>query len=238
MQPDITVSIGLDVAEKGVELAELVFDIAQECDTTRAYRRTINLNSFVDKIALRLEIFKVQQENAHLPQEEVQKLIDTITAEYERKNAQLAAEQAAKREKVKRYINENAAEGYSLAYRLCKEDNSDKAKELAYRMIHCLKNFSVEQRLEICRQYAESLVNLGKSGTEIAKVYCQMASMVYPVSKRMDHMLCLSYYEKAYGYIDEPTRLLDEIIGFCNLYGIDELRVKCENKKAALQSDL
>ena len=39
-----------------------------------------------------------------------------------------------------------------------------------------------------------------------------------------------------YEYIDEPTRMLDEIIGFCNRFSIDELRTKCEQKKKALHA--
>lgn len=70
----------------------------------------------------------------------------------------------------------------------------------------------------------------------IAKVYCDMASLVYPVYKRDDYSLCLSFYEKAYEYIDEPTRMLDETIGFCNRFRLDELRTKCEQKKKALHA--
>ena len=62
-----------------------------------------------------------------------------------------------------------------------------------------------------------------------------MAHLVYPLSKRDDHSLCLSFYEKALEYIDEPTRMFHEIIGFCNLFGEEELMLKCQKKESDLQ---
>lgn len=222
------------LVEKGMELARLVFDVASECDTSvRSY--TMDLSGFVDEIMTRLEITKVRFENPDLPEDEIQKMIDTIIAESTRRKEEIAAAKAAKRERVKQLIHSNATEGYELAYSLCNVDNSHEAKELAYRMVHHLKNHPLEERLNICRQYAESLIELGKDGNSIAKVYRDMAALVYPVNKRADYSLCLKYYEQAYEYIDASTRLLDEIIGFCNRFGLSELREKCEHKKAALQ---
>jgi hypothetical protein len=160
--------------------------------------------------------------------------VDAITAENTRKQEDLAAAKAAKREKIKQLFHGTAVEGYELAYRICQKDGSAEAKELSYRMLSGLKHLPVEERLGICNTYVESLIDLGESGNNIAKVFCRMAGLVYPVSKKMDYTLCLSFYEKAYEYIDEPCRMLDEIIGFCNLYKINELREKCVHKKANL----
>lgn len=231
MQSDIIMGMGLDLPERGLDLAKLVFDVAVECDTTGGYRRSIDINVFLDEVLTQIEIARVRHENPNLPEEEIQKLVDAIIAENNRKKEELAAAKAAKRERVKQLIHGNASEGYELAYRLCKEDNSDEAKELAYRMVHRLKSHSIEEQIDICCLYAESLINLGKGGNEVAKVYCQMAHFVYPQSKRADYSLCLSFYEKALEYIDEPNWVLDEIIGFCNSFGINELRAKCEEKK-------
>lgn len=233
MQTDTTMNIGLDLPETGIDLANLIFSVAQECDSSCSFRYSIDGNSFLDEILIQLEIARMRHESSHLSETEIQNLADAIIAENNRKKEELAAAKAAKREKIKQRINGNAIEGYELAYSLCRNDDSDDAKALAYRMLSHLPNLSVEEKIETCRTYAESLINLGESGNNIAKVYCRMAGLVYPVYKRMDYSLCLSFYEKAYEYIDEQTRMLDEIIGFCNSFGIDELRVKCEQKKVA-----
>lgn len=226
--------IKLDLSEKGIDLANLIFRVAQEFDDS--FKGSIDLSGFRDEIFFQIKIAKVKYDNSHLSDAETQKIIDELTAEYERKKAEEVAEKVAKIEKIKRYINENATEGYALAYRICKEDNSDQAKELAYRMVHKLKNISLEEKIEICSLHADSLVSLRKSGIEIAKVYCQMAHLVYPLSKRADHSLCLNFYEKALEYIDEPHRMIGEIIGFCNRFGEEELRLKCQEKEMVLQN--
>ena len=226
----------LDLQEQGVDLANLIFHVARDCDNSYAFKASIDLSDFRDEILYQIKIAKVQYDNPNLSDVEIQKIVDELTAEYERKKADEAAKKAAKIEKVRQYINGNATEGYALAYRICKEDNSDQAKELAYRMVHKLKNISLEEKIEICSLYAESLISLSKSGIEIAKVYCQMAHLVYPLSKRADHSLCLKFYEKAFEYIDEPHRMIDEIIGFCNSFGEAELRLKCQGKQKVLQN--
>lgn len=231
MDIDTTVTIGLGLPETGVDLAKLIFSVAQECDSSKSMNFSIDLSSLADEIMLELKILRVQHENPHLSEAEIQQLMNEITAENQRKKEILAAEKAAKREKVKQHINGNAIEGYELAYSLCKQDDSDEAKELAYRMLSQLRHRPVEDRFEICRTYVESLINLGECGNNIAKVYCRMAGLVYPVYQRSDYSLCLSFYEKAYEYIDEPTRMLDEIIGFCNRFRLNDLRAKCELKK-------
>ena len=236
IQTDTTMNASFDLPEKGVDLAKLVFDVAKECDRTRFSGCSIDLDSFKDEIMSQLKICRVQHENSHLPEAEIQKLVESIIAENKRKKEELAAERAAKREKVQQRINGNALEGYELAYSLCKNDDSDKAKWFKYLLVNHLPSLPSEEKIEICRMYAESLINLGQNGNNIAKVYCHMAGLVYPQYKRMDCSLCLSFYEKAYEYIDEPTWMLDEIIAFCNRFGIDELRVKCQQKKEALQS--
>lgn len=237
MENCIATEIELDLHEKGADLANLIFRVAQDCDNSFAFKRSIDLRGVVDETLFQIKIAKMQYDNPHLSEAEIQKIVDELTAEHEQKKAEEAAAKATKIEKVKQYINGNATEGYELAYKLCKEDNSDRAKELAYRMVHRLKNITLEEKIEICRLYAESLINLCKSGTEIAKVYCQMAGLVYPLSKRADHSLCLSFYEKALEYIDEPNRMLREIIGFCNCFGEEELQLKCQQKEAKLQAD-
>lgn len=233
---DSLIETDLDLTEKGVDLAELIFDIADECDTSQINYGSIDLSGALDEMLIRFDILSFRHKNPHLSEEELQKHVDEITAEHEQNKAKIAAEKAAKREKVKKYIKGNASEGYQLAYKICKEDGSDKAKKLAYQMIHRLKNIPTEEKIEICCQYAEMLINNGKSGNEIAKIYCQMAGLFYPVSKRMDYTACLSFYEKAYEYIDKPTRMLNEIIGFCNIFQIDELRLKCQQKKEDFHS--
>lgn len=234
MWHDITINKDLDLPEKGVALAEIIFDVAKECDNTHSFERSIDLNGFVDKLSLQLEIFRVRHENPHFTEDEIQTLIDTIIAEDKRKKEALAAAKAAKREKIKQYIHGSALEGYDLAYNICKNEHSEEGKVLAYRMLSQLKYLPIEERIEICRLYADSLINNGESGNNIAEVYCRMAGLVYPVYKRNDYSKCLSFYEKAYEYIDKPTRMLDEIIGFCNSFGITELRSKCEQKKEHL----
>lgn len=226
--------IALELPERGVELAKLIFDVARECDTTGGYRGSIDASGLIDEILTQIEIVRLKHENPHLPEEEIQNRIDDIIAENNRKKEELAVTKAAKREKVKQLIHENATEGYELAYSICKVDDSDEAKELAYRMVRRLKKLSIEEKLEICYSYVDSLINLGENGNDIAKVYCDMATLVYPVYKRDDYSLCLSFYEKAYEYIEAPTYMLNEIIGFCNRFGVDELRKKCEQKKANL----
>lgn len=234
MEDDSNMTLDFDLPERGLELAKLVFDVAEECNTSGGYRRTIDFSGLLDKILIQVETVRLHHENQNLPKDEIQKHIDAIIAENNRKKEELAAVKAAKRAKVKQYINGNAAEGYELAYRLCKEDNSNEAKELAYIMLNRLKKHSTEERIDICRQYAESLISLGECGNSVAKVYRDMATLVYPVNKRDDYSLCLYYYEKAYNHIDEPTWMLDEIIGFCNRFSIEELRAKCEQKKHGL----
>ena len=228
--------IELDLPEKGVDLANFIFRVARDCDTSFAFKGSIDARGVFDEMIFQIKIAKVQYDNPHLSEAEIQKIVDELTAEHERKKAEAAAEEDAKIEKVKQYINANATVGYAMAYRICKEDNSGQAKELAYRMVHRLKHISLEEKIEICSLYAESLINLGKSGIEIARVYCQMAGLVYPLSKREDHSLCLNFYEKALEYIDEPHRMIDEIIGFCNCFGEEELRLKCQEKEMVLQN--
>ncbi len=225
----------LNVPETGLDLAQLIYDVARECDTTGGYRRTVNFSGLLDDVLTQIEIVKIRNKNPNLSEVEIQKRVDAVIAESNRKREELEAAKAAKREKIKQLFHGNALEGYELAYRLCKEDNSHEAKKLAYHMVHRLKNHPKEEQLDICRLYAESLAENGESGNNIAKVYCDMATLVYPVYKRDDYSLCLSFYYKAYEFIDEPTRMLDEIIGFCNRFRLDELRTKCEQKKKALQ---
>ena len=128
----------------------------------------------------------------------------------------------------------NAVEGYALAYSICQKDGSAEAKELSYRMLSSLRYLPVEERLEICYSYVDLLIARGETGNNIAEVYNRMAGLVYPVSQKEDHSLCLSFYEKAYEYVDAPSRILDGVIGFCNLYKINDLREKCEQKKRTL----
>ena len=236
MQSDNSTKMELDIPEKGVDLAKLIYDVAGECDTSGGYRRTVDFSGLLDDVLTQIEIARIRNKNPNLSEIEIQKLVDAIIAENNRKREEIEAAKAAKREKIKQLFHGNALEGYELAYSLCQENNSNEAKELAYRMVHRLKNHSKEEQINICRQYAESLIDIGESGNNIAKVYCDMASLVYPVYKRDDYSLCLSFYEKAYEYIDEPTRMLDEIIGFCNRFRLDELRTKCEQKKKALHA--
>lgn len=236
MKTEAIIRTSLDLTEKGVDLAKLIFNTADECDAKDTFSCSIDLSDFRDKMILQVEILSIQHKNQHLSEEERQKLVDATLAEYEENKAKVVAEKETKRKKVKQYINGNAEEGYELAYRLCKEDDSSDARALAYKMIHRLKNTSIEEKIDICRLYAESLVNLGKDGNEIAKVYCQMASLVYPINKRMDYSLCLNFYEKAYEHIDKPTRMLNEIVGFCNRFQLDELRLKCQKKIDKLQT--
>jgi len=232
MKTETIIRKSLDLTEKGVDLAKLIYEMAEECDTTNTFSRSIDLNGFLDDMTLHIEILNIQHKNQHISEEKRQKLVDATIAEYEQTKAKAAAEKETKRKKVKQYINDNAEEAYKLAYKLCREDASDDAKKLAYRMIHQLKDVTIEEKIEICFLYAETL----KDGNEIAKVYCQMAGLVYPASKRIDYSLCLSFYEKAYDHINQPTRMLDEIVGFCNRFQIDELRLKCLQKKEVLQA--
>lgn len=236
MQSDITADLELDIPERGLDLAKLVFDVAGECNTTGRYRRSIDFSGLLDDIIIQIEIVKARQDNPNLSEDEIQNIVDTITAENNRKKEELAAARAAKREKVKRLIHGNASEGYELAYSICKGDKSNEAKELAYRLIRHLENLSIEEKLETSRLYVESLIDLGKSGNDIADIYCEMGRLVCPQNKRGDYSLSLGFYEKAYEYIDERTWRLNEIVAFCNKFGLDEFREKCEQKKTYLQS--
>lgn len=236
MQFDITSDLKLDISEKGLDLAKLVFDVAEECNTSYSIRHSIDMNDFADKIMIELEIFKVRHDNAHLPEDQVQELVDALVAEHNREKEAIAAEKAAKREKIKRLIHGNASEGYQLAYSICKDNKSNVAKELAYRLMGHLENLSIEEKLEISRLYVESLIDLGKSGNDIAEIYCEMGRLACPENKRGDYSLSLSFYEKAYEHMDERTWQLNEIVAFCNKFGLDELREKCQQKKVFLQS--
>ena len=236
MQSDITADLELDIPERGLDLANLVFDVADECKTTGVYRRTIDFSGLMDEVLTEVEAVRLRIENPNLPEDEIQTRIDAIIAENNRKREALAAAKAAKREKVKQFIHGNASEGYELAYSICKDDKSNEAKELAYRLIRHLENLSIEEKLEISRLYVESLIDLGKKGNDVADIYCEMGRMACPQNKRGDYSLSLGFYEKAYEYIDERTWRLNEIVGFCNKFALDELRERCEQKKAYLQS--
>lgn len=234
MQIDIIMNIDPDIPERGVELAKLIYDVAQECDTKRSISYSLDARSLADEIKLEIRIFKVRHENSHLPESQIQKLVDDIVEEHEKEKQAIAAAKAAKREKVKQMFHGNAVEGYDIAYSICQKDGSAEAKELCYRMLSSLRYLPVEERLEICYSYVDLLIARGETGNNIAEVYNRMAGLVYPVSKKEDHSLCLSFYEKAYEYVDAPSRILDGVIGFCNLYKINDLREKCEQKKRTL----
>ena len=234
MQTNISMNTDPDIPEQGVELAKLIYDVAQDCDTSGGYRRTIDLSGLLDNILTTIETVKIRHDNPNLSEEEIQRRVDAITAENNRKQEALAAAKAAKREKVKQMFHGNAVEGYALAYSICQKDCSAEAKELSYRMLSSLRYLPVEERLEICYSYVDLLIACGETGNKIAEVYDRMACLVYPVSKKEDHTLCLSFYEKAYEYVDAPSRILDGVIGFCNLYKINDLREKCEQKKKTL----
>ena len=234
MQTNISMNTDPDIPEQGVELAKLIYDVAQDCDTSGGYRRTIDLSGLLDNILTTIETVKIRHDNPNLSEEEIQRRVDAITAENNRKQEALAAAKAAKREKVKQMFHGNAVEGYALAYSICQKDGSAEAKELSYRMLSSLRYLPVEERLEICYSYVDLLIARGETGNNIAEVYNRMAGLVYPVSQKEDHSLCLSFYEKAYEYVDAPSRILDGVIGFCNLYKINDLREKCEQKKRTL----
>ena len=234
MQTNISMNTDPDIPEQGVELAKLIYDVAQDCDTSGGYRRTIDLSGLLDNILTTIETVKIRHDNPNLSEEEIQRRVDAITAENNRKQEAFAAAKAAKREKVKQMFHGNAVEGYALAYSICQKDGSAEAKELSYRMLSSLRYLPVEERLEICYSYVDLLIACGETGNKIAEVYDRMACLVYPVSKKEDHTLCLSFYEKAYEYVDAPSRILDGVIGFCNLYKINDLREKCEQKKKTL----
>ena len=234
MQTNIPTNTDPDIPEQGVELAKLIYDVAQDCDTSGGYRRTIDLSGLLDNILTTIETVKIRHDNPNLSEEEIQRRVDAITAENNRKQEALAAAKAAKREKVKQMFHGNAVEGYALAYSICQKDGSAEAKELSYRMLSSLRYLPVEERLEICYSYVDLLIARGETGNNIAEVYNRMAGLVYPVSQKEDHSLCLSFYEKAYEYVDAPSRILDGVIGFCNLYKINDLREKCEQKKRTL----
>ena len=234
MQTNISINTDPDIPEQGVELAKLIYDVAQDCDTSGGYRRTIDLSGLLDNILTTIETVKIRHDNPNLSEEEIQRRVDAITAENNRKQEALAAAKAAKREKVKQMFHGNAVEGYALAYSICQKDGSAEAKELSYRMLSSLRYLPVEERLEICYSYVDLLIARGETGNNIAEVYNRMAGLVYPVSQKEDHSLCLSFYEKAYEYVDAPSRILDGVIGFCNLYKINDLREKCEQKKRTL----
>ena len=236
MQPNLNAHLELDVPDRGLDLAELVFSVAEECNTSHSFMHSLNTNDFADKIILKMEIFKVRHENSHLPEAQVQELVDALVAEHNREKEALAAAKAAKREKVKQYIHGNALEGYELAYSICKGEKSNEARELAYRLISHLENLSMEEKLEISRLYVESLIELGKGGNDVADIYCEMGRLACPQNKRGDYSLSLEFYEKAYEYIDEKTWRLNEIVAFCNKFGLEQFREKCERKKAVLQS--
>ena len=236
MQSDITAGLELDIPERGLDLAELVFDVAQECDTSHTIRHSLDFSDFADKILIELLTFKVRHENSHLPEAQVQEMVDALVAEHNQEKEALAAEKAAKREKVKQFIHGDAVEGYELAFSICKGDESNEAKALAYRLMRHLKNLSIEEKLEISHLYVESLIDLGKKGNEVADIYCEMGRLACPQNKRGDYSLSLSFFEKAYEYIDERTWRLNEIVAFCNKFALHELRERCEQKKAYLQS--
>ena len=94
MDIDTTVTIGLGLPETGVDLAKLIFSVAQECDSSKSMNFSIDLSSLADEIMLELKILRVQHENPHLSEAEIQQLMNEITAENQRKKEILAAEKA------------------------------------------------------------------------------------------------------------------------------------------------
>ena len=222
--------------EKGVDLANLIFRVAHDCDNSFAFKGAIDFRGVLDEMLFKVEIAKVKFDNPQLPEVEIQKIVDKLTEDHERKKAEEEAERVAKAEKIKHYINGNAVVGYALAYNLCKNDYSHEAKQLKYRLMDKIESLSIEEKLEICRIYIESLIKLGERGNDIAQVYCRMAQLVHPRKKQDDHSVCQGFYEKAYDYIDEPSWLLNEIIRFCDSFGVDELRAKCQEKDDMLQA--
>ena len=161
MGTDVATNMDLDLPEEGANLANLIFRVAHDCDDSLISKRSIDFRGVLDEMLFQVEIAKVKYDNPQLSETEIQKIVDELTKEHERKKAEEEAERAAKAEKIKRYINGNAAEGYALAYSLCKNDHSHEAKQLKYRLMDKIESLSIEEKLEICRVYIESLINLG-----------------------------------------------------------------------------
>ena len=224
----------LDLGENRVKLANLIFDVSKECDPRKPKEYTIDLSDMKEDFLTELKICRLYSENPNLPAIDLQEREKTIIETNKQEKEERVANKARKKERIKRYINGDAKLGYELAYRMCREDDSKEARFLMYRMIGYLKNLSVEEKIEICRMYVDYLEKDGEAGNKIAEVYCRMARLVYPINKTMDYSSSFIFYETAYEYINEPTWMLNEIMAFCNEFGIYELKEKCCQKKSTI----
>ena len=68
MQTNISMNTDPDIPEQGVELAKLIYDVAQDCDTSGGYRRTIDLSGLLDNILTTIETVKIRHDNPNLSQ--------------------------------------------------------------------------------------------------------------------------------------------------------------------------
>ena len=93
-------NIELDLSEQGMDLANLIFRVAQDCDNSYAFKGSIDASGFRDEILFQIKIAKVQYDNPNLSEAEIQKIVDELTAEHERKKTEETAEKAAKIESL------------------------------------------------------------------------------------------------------------------------------------------
>ena len=116
------------------ELADIVLDVAEECDQRYCDRMEFKIPPIKIKIVIDEHEFEIS--NAE---------------ELERKEK----ERDELKRKIAQLINNDATTGYVKAYKMCGDIDSELTRKIRYRTFESVSSLLYQQKIDICKKYAE-----------------------------------------------------------------------------------
>ena len=124
------------------ELADIVLDVAEECDQRYCDRMEFKIPPIKIKIVIDGHEFEIS--NAE---------------ELERKEK----ERDELKRKIAQLINNDATTGYIKAYKMCGDIDSELTRKIRYRTFESVSSLLYQQKIDICKEYAEINKTDGKN---------------------------------------------------------------------------
>lgn len=156
------------------ELADVVLDVAEECDSRYCDRMVIKIPPI--KIKLVIDGHEIEISNA---------------GELEREEK----ERDELKKKIKQLINNDATTGYIKAYELCGDIDNELTRKIRYRTYENIPYLLYQQKIDICKKYAEIKKD------DATNIFEQIANLQYEMVKNTECIEALEVFQtlkKAY----------------------------------------
>lgn len=184
--------VELDLKTVNPELAKIVLDVAEECDSR-----------FCDRMVIKLPQIKMKYV---IDGQEIELSYAEEIEREEKKRSEL-------KKKIKQMINSDAAIGYIKAYELCGNIDSELTRKIRYKTHENIQYLSYQQKIDICKKYKE-LDNTCK--TQIAEQISKMQYEMIKSGEKFDEQDVLQTFKEAYRQSKEEYRK-NRLMWFYNL---------------------